>query len=120
MSDGYGAIALDLVRDKIYWVSLRRSPASIWEETFRWEEIFRSNLDGSNIELVGGGGRNGIALDIPHPTSILTPDSLPEIPATSGLLPNYPNPFGSGLLGPLIEDLTTQNLLTAAVPYCAG
>ena len=33
-SDGYGAIALDLVRDKIYWVSLRRSPASVWEKTF--------------------------------------------------------------------------------------
>ncbi len=71
-------------------------PTSDWHHPpTRWVEIYRSDLDGSNIELVGGGGRNGIALDIPRPTSVLTPDSWPERPAASGLLFNYPNPFNA-------------------------
>ena len=95
-SNGYGDLALDLVRDKIYWVSERREAGvSFWDNPLSWGEIYRSDLDGSNIEYVGGGGRNGIALDISRQTSVLTPDSLPERPAASGLLFNYPNPFNT-------------------------
>ena len=36
-----------------------------------------------------------ISLYIPHPTSISTPDTTPTIPTTSGLDPNFPNPFNA-------------------------
>ena len=62
------------------------------------KKIFRSNLDGSNVEEIGkvpAGSPTDIALDIPHPTSVSTPSTTPAIPATSGLDPNYPNPFNA-------------------------
>ena len=37
----------------------------------------------------------GIALYIPHPTSVSTPSTTPAIPTTSGLDPNFPNPFNA-------------------------
>lgn len=37
----------------------------------------------------------GIALHIPHPTSVSTPNTTPAIPTTSGLDPNFPNPFNA-------------------------
>ena len=55
----------------------------------RWLEIFRSNLDGSQVkeDLLRDFGVEGyspaqtsIALYIPHPTSISTPDTTPTIP----------------------------------------
>ena len=93
-SNGYGDLALDLVRDKIYWVSERREAGlSFWDNPLSWGEIYRSDLDGSNIEFVGRGGENGIALDIPRSTLASTLGSSQERPESSGLLFSYPNPF---------------------------
>ena len=113
-------ITLDLAGDKIYWVLLVQPPFYPPSEYSDYEQMFRSNLDGSNIEEVGewGTGGIGIALDIPHPTSILTPDSLPEIPATSGLLPNYPNPFNASTQ--IAYRLATPGLVRLAIYNVLG
>ena len=95
----YTAFALDLIGNKIYWSTLVEAPAAGEWGTIVWaEEIFRSNLDGSNVEEIGkvpAGSPTDIALDLSHPTSISTPVTTPAIPATSGLFPNFPNPFNA-------------------------
>ena len=100
-----GAIALDSVGNKIYWGVLASAPSidPIHTPAPRWLEIFRANLDGSQVKEIYFGFRaegyspaqTSIALYISHPTSISTPDTTPAIPATSGLSPNYPNPFNA-------------------------
>ena len=100
--DYYGAFALDLIGKKIYW-SARASDIPRHEGTYYWAKFFWSNLDGSNVEEIwgipGGWGISpaptDLALDISHPTSVSTPDTTPAIPATSGLSPNFPNPFNA-------------------------
>ena len=95
--DRYTAFALDLIGNKIYWSSLLDVPTREYEDLV---DFFRSNLDGSNVEEIWTtttrtGGPTDIALDISHPTAISTPDTTPTIPATSGLSPNFPNPFNA-------------------------
>ena len=110
-----GALALDLVGNKIYWTSLHAPPYSDWNSPSPTSVgIFRANLDGSNVEGIpiptaaaynAEGYRSlyrysrsaptGIALYIPHPTSVSTPGTTPAIPTTSGLAPNFPNPFNA-------------------------
>ena len=116
----YGDLALDLIGNKIYWVSLVQPPFYPPSEYPDYEQMFRSNLDGSNIEGVGewGTGGIGITLDIPRPTSVLTPDSLPEISATSGLLPNCPNPFNASTQ--IAYHLATPGLVRLAVYNALG
>ena len=97
------ALALDPVRRRIYWAGLHAPPSGDWNSPSpTYVGIFRSNLDGSNVEesLVWGYldvfvAPTGIALYIPHPTSISTPSTTPAIPTTSGLDPNFPNPFNA-------------------------
>ena len=106
----FGAIALDSAGNKIYWTGLYTPPSDDWNNPPpRSDGIFRSNLDGSNVEQVelspGGyylhdiyvydSAPTGIALYIPHPTSVSTPGTTPTIPTTSGLDPNFPNPFNA-------------------------
>ena len=99
----YNAFALDLVGNKIYWSGVASWPAAGREGSEKRAEIFRSNLDGSHVGkiyymflgLVNIGTPQDIALDIPHPTSVSTPGTTPAIPATSGLSPNFPNPFNA-------------------------
>ena len=114
------AIALDPIGRKIYWTALHigHSNSDPFDRDVH-SEIFRSNLDGSNVEqiqsmrtgwLSGPTGialtqravsniwlsaPTGIALYIPHPTSISTSSTTPAIPTTSGLDPNFPNPFNA-------------------------
>ncbi|MCE2447921.1 MAG: T9SS type A sorting domain-containing protein [Candidatus Latescibacteria bacterium] len=97
-----GAIALDLIGNKIYWTALLDDPVSFSRGSpSRSLQIYRSNLDGSNVERIFSeetdryGPPTGIALYIPHPTSISTPITTPAIPTTSGLAPNFPNPFNA-------------------------
>ena len=100
-----GAIALDSVGNKIYWGVLASAPSidPIHTPAPRWLEIFRANLDGSQVKEIYYGFRaegyspaqTSIALYIPHPTSISTPDNTPTIPAISSLVPNFPNPFNA-------------------------
>lgn len=106
----FGAIALDSVGNKIYWTGLYTPPYTDWNNPPpRSDGIFRSNLDGSNVEQVerSPGGYHlhdiyvyytaptGIALYIPHPTTVSTSITTPTIPTTSGLDPNFPNPFNA-------------------------
>ncbi|MYC72642.1 MAG: PQQ-binding-like beta-propeller repeat protein [Gemmatimonadetes bacterium] len=94
----YTAFDLDLIGNKIYWSTLAEAPAVGEWGTIIWaEEIFRSNLDGSNVEEIGKVpvSPTDIALDISHPTSISTPPTTPTIPTTSSLSPNFPNPFNA-------------------------
>ena len=116
----YGDLALDLIGNKIYWVSLVQPPFYPPSEYPDYEQMFRSNLDGSNIEGVGewGTGGIGITLDIPRPTSVLAPDSLPGRPTTSGLLPNYPNPFNASTQ--IAYHLATPGLVRLAVYNALG
>ena len=92
-----GAIALDLIGNKMYWTALFVDPPSGGS----YLQIYRSNLDGSNVEhiLFGETDRygppTGIALDISHPTFVSTPGTTPAVPTTSGLDPNFPNPFNA-------------------------
>lgn len=103
-----GALALDLVGNKIYWGVWGAAPSidPIHMPTPRWLEFFRSNLDGSQVKKIYEGVRvdgysaylpppTSIALHIPHPTSVSTPSTTPAIPVVSGLSPNYPNPFNA-------------------------
>ena len=93
-----GAIALDLIGNKMYWTALFVDPPSGGSV---YLQIYRSNLDGSNVEhiLFGETDRygppTGIALDISHPTFVSTPGTTPAVPTTSGLDPNFPNPFNA-------------------------
>ena len=99
----FGAIALDLVGNKIYWGSLTTWPSYENAPIPYGAGIYRSNLDGSHVENISsepwGEGYlpaiTSIALYIPHPTSISTPGTTPAIPTTSGLDPNFPNPFNA-------------------------
>lgn len=95
-SEGNGAIALDLVGGKLYWVSSRSAPSidPIHVPAPWWELTFRCNLDGSHIEVAGGGG-NGIALDIPVPTAVSMQNASGAAQATGSLEQNVPNPFNS-------------------------
>ena len=93
------AIVIDPFGGKIYWTGLYQGyyPDQNYPSP-QHSEIFRSNLDGSNVEQIHfveikRYAPTGIALYIPHPTSISTPDTTPAIPTSSGLSPNYPNPF---------------------------
>ena len=103
------AIVLDPIGGKIYWTGLNDPPSLDWNSPSPvYAEIFRSNLDGSNVEKVeyspGGDypldvyiytAPTGIALYIPHPTLVSTPSTASAIPTTSGLDPNFPNPFNA-------------------------
>ena len=95
------AIVLDPIGGKIYWTGLHEALGSDWNYPSPvYAEIFRSNLDGSNVEGIStvpifSSAPTGIALYIPHPTSVSTPSTTPAIPATSGLDPNFPNPFNA-------------------------
>ena len=100
----FKAFALDLTGNKIYLSHRADGLGMVGEVPPVWTEFFRSNLDGSNLEEIwtlGDGGwgispePTDLALDISHPTAISTPDATPAIPATSGLSPNYPNPFNA-------------------------
>ena len=99
----FGAIALDLVGNKIYWGSLTTWPSYGNAPIPYGSGIYRSNLDGSHVENISsepwGEGYlpaiTSIALYIPHPTSVSTPSTTPAIPTTSGLDPNFPNPFNT-------------------------
>ena len=103
-----GALALDLVGNKIYWGVWGAAPSidPIHMPTPRWLEFFRSNLDGSQVKKIYEGVRvdgysaylpppTSIALYISHPTSVSTPSTTPAIPVVSGLSPNFPNPFNA-------------------------
>ena len=95
------ALALDLVGRRIYWTNLEDPPSIGGSPSPNVSEIFRSSLDGSNVERIQSmstwrhWGATGIALYIPHPTSVATPSTTPAIPTTSGLSPNFPNPFNA-------------------------
>ncbi len=99
------AIALDPIGGKIYWTGLNIGFTTDWGDYYSDEnvhsEIFRSNLDSSNVEQIQSMNTGwlstltGIALHIPHPTSVATPSTTPTIPTTSGLDPNFPNPFNA-------------------------
>ena len=112
-----GGIALDPVGNRIYWMVYWAPPRS---QT--WGQMFWSNLDGTNpmvVEEEGTGTSGGarIALYIPRPTSVSTPGSPPESPTTTGLFPNYPNPFNAStqiayrLATPGLVRLTVYNTL---------
>ena len=95
------AIVLDPFGGKIYWTGLYQGyyPGQNYPSP-QHSEIFRSNLDGSNVEQIHfveikRYAPTGIALYIPHPTSVSTPSTTPAIPITSGLDPNFPNPFNA-------------------------
>ena len=105
----YGAIALDPAGNKIFWGVLTYGlPAEFFSPRPEWLEIYRSNLDGSQVEEIhsvffeegSSPAPTGIALDIPIPTSVLTHGTMPKAPAASGLEPNLPNPFNSATLIP--------------------
>ena len=105
------AIVLDPVGEKIYWTGLHEGLGSDWNSPSpKYLEIFRSNLDGSNVEEIRTAynvegyhflyttslsAPTGIALYIPHPTFVSTPGTTLAIPTTSGLDPNFPNPFNT-------------------------
>ena len=102
--DHYEAFALDPIGNKIYG-AIQTSTFSSSEGAYRTgTEFFCSNLDGSNVEEMWRPSFNwwemppattDIALDFSHPTSVSTPDTTPTIPTTSGLSPNFPNPFNA-------------------------
>ncbi|MCY4605823.1 MAG: T9SS type A sorting domain-containing protein, partial [Gemmatimonadetes bacterium] len=103
--DHYEAFALDPIRNKIYG-AIQTSTFSSSEGAYRTgTEFSRSNLDDSNIEEKWRPSFNwwkeipptttDIALDLSHPTSVSTPSTTPAIPTTSGLSPNFPNPFNA-------------------------
>ena len=112
----FGAIALDLVGNKIYWGSLTTWPSYENAPIPYGSGIYRSNIDGSHVEHIPSGTLDGshaenissepwgrgylpaitsIALYISHPTSVSTSSTTPAIPTTSGLDPNFPNPFNA-------------------------
>ena len=99
----FKAFALDLTGNKIYLSHRADGLGMVGEVPPEWTEFFRSNLDGSNLEEIWTLHRVGgtspaptdLALDISHPTPVSTPDTTPARPATSGLSPNYPNPFNA-------------------------
>ena len=84
-------------------------------------------MDGSHIEQIPFGGIDiyvaptDIALYIPHPTSVSTPRTTPAIPTTSGLDPNFPNPFNAStqiayrLAAPGLARLEIYNILGQSV-----
>ncbi len=93
------ALAVDPVGRRIYWTTLYQPPST--GDSVMYSSIFRSNLDGTNVEEIQSmrtgwdWGPTDIALHIPHPTSVATPSTTPAIPTTSGLDPNFPNPFNA-------------------------
>ena len=102
--DHYEAFALDQIGNKIYG-AIQTSTFSSSEGAYRTgTEFSRSNLDGSNIEKMWRPSFNwweippattDIALDLSHPTSVSAPATPSPIPTTSGLSPNFPNPFNA-------------------------
>ncbi len=108
------AIAIDPVRQKIYWTGWMRRHTLDWHSPNPlFMEIFRSNLDGSNVEKIHAVEVKyshpsdpypypsfDIILFIPHTTSVSTSGTLPAVPITSGLEPNHPNPFNESTLIP--------------------
>ncbi|MYF93030.1 MAG: T9SS type A sorting domain-containing protein, partial [Gemmatimonadetes bacterium] len=106
----------DLVGNQIYWGCWTTWPSHANAPIPYRSGIYRSNLDGSHVEHIPSGTLDGsrvenissepwgrgylpaitsIALYIPHPTSVSTPNTTPAIPTTSGLDPNFPNPFNA-------------------------
>lgn len=126
-----GALALDLVGNKIYWGVWGAAPSidPIHMPTPRWLEFFRSNLDGSQVKKIYEGVRvdgysaylpppTSIALYISHPTSVSTPSTTPAIPATSGLSPNFPNPFNASTQ--IAYDIATPGLVRLTIYNTLG
>ena len=131
----FGAIALDSAGNKIYWTGLFDPPSTDWNSPSTTSVgIFRANLDGSNVEEIpiaavynvegyrsryrySSSAPTGIALYIPHPTSVSTPGTTPAIPTISGLDPNFPNPFNANtqityrLASPGLVRLEIYNIL---------
>ena len=79
-----GAIAVDGVGNRLYWS--------------KEGSIHLSDLQGNEATLIAGLGAVGsIALDVSRSeTMVATLPSETDLPALSGLAPNYPNPFNAG------------------------
>ena len=98
-------IAVDVVGRKLHWTAneLEKGFDSLEDLGFSsylgFSVIKQADLDdGSNITgALAIGPVVGIALYVPQPvpTLVLTPGTTPVIPTTSGLDPNFPNPFNA-------------------------
>ncbi len=126
--DHYEAFALDPIGNKIYG-AIQTSTFSSFEGAYRTgTEFSHSNLDGSNIEGMWRpsfdwweevpSATTDIALDISHPTSISTPVTTPAIPTTSGLFPNFPNPFNASTQ--IAYDIATSGLVRLKIYNTLG
>lgn len=101
----FGGIELDLAGGRIYWGSFAWGLSSDFNmPTPSWLEVNRSNLDGSEVELVVNSGSwvwrypyplTSIALDVPQVTLVSATGDGSSNPATSRLEQNVPNPFNS-------------------------
>ncbi|MCY3778511.1 MAG: DUF5050 domain-containing protein [Candidatus Aminicenantes bacterium] len=98
----FGGIELDMVGARIYWGSLTSGHAVDFNSPSpAWVQVYRSNLDGSEVEMVYSGSwvpqypSPSIALDITYPTLVSATGDGSSKPATSSLEQNVPNPFNS-------------------------
>ena len=113
--EGNGAIALDPVGARIYWVNFRSAPSidPIHVPDPSWMITYRSNLDGSNIEPAGGGG-DGIALDIPIRLAEFSPYHIATLEGHTGAVTSLSfSPDGTTLAsgswdGIILWDLATR------------
>ena len=92
-------IALDAVRGKIYWTGVWRDPTAGWPHpSERITIIYRSDMDGSNIEQINGvpsGAPTGLAVITSVPTAVGLEWQALTLPVTSDLEANVPNPFNA-------------------------